>query len=109
MIEFLKWFTYYNCLNAGQALKLFLPNTKIIELSKPKKSNVLDKIEDTDYTTSEKIEKNISIKKINLKQLSIDQKEAYDKIKNKISKKNKKPILWTELPDQEKLKSTLRL
>ena len=32
LISFLKWFTYYNYLNLGQALKLFLPNKKIIEL-----------------------------------------------------------------------------
>ena len=32
LISFLKWFTYYNYLNLGSALKLFLPNKKIIEL-----------------------------------------------------------------------------
>ena len=31
-MNFLNWVTYYNYLNAGLALRLFLPNKKTIEL-----------------------------------------------------------------------------
>ena len=35
-MNFLNWVTYYNYLNAGLALKLFLPNQKTIELPEAK-------------------------------------------------------------------------
>ena len=35
-MNFLNWVMYYNYLNAGLALKLFLPNQKTIELPSPK-------------------------------------------------------------------------
>ena len=135
IISFYNWLKHYYYLNAGQALKLFLPNQKIIELTKSKILYITYKKHESDLTVSENnilkflynnpktkidifqkfkskkslidtlkkkelvLEKednsfvdSIDIKKLFLKELTRFQKEAYKKIKVKISEKNKKPI-----------------
>ncbi len=136
IINFYNWLVYYYHLNAGLALKLFLPNQKVIELVETKilfisyknfevglskaennilkflyhnpktkqeiikklkvKENVINSLKEKKFVLEKKynlLEQTINLKNISLKKLSQDQKDAYEKVKSKVNKKNKKPIL----------------
>ncbi len=135
LIDFHKWVSSYNYVQSGVALKLFLPNQKIVEetyniflyankvdqrnFSQDKKkifeflSNGFKTKKETiskfkDKTTllktliknklvfeskkKDEIANPISLNQLNLKELSAMQDKAYMEIKDKIAKKNKKPI-----------------
>ena len=52
-MNFLNWITYYNYLNAGLALKLFLPNQKTIELPATKSFYFSEKKHDDELSIIE--------------------------------------------------------
>ena len=135
LIDFHKWVSSYNYINSGVALKLFLPNQKIVEetyniflyankvdqsnFSQDKKKifeflsnnfktkkEIIAKFKNKasllktliknklvfESKQKDEIKNPISLNQLNLKELSFLQDKAYVEIKDKVAKKNKKPI-----------------
>ena len=78
LMNFLNWVMYYNYLNAGLALKLFLPNKKTIELPATKSFYFSEKKHDDELSTVE----NDILKLLYNKQKS--EKEIIKKYKDKL-------------------------